>query len=106
MVDFLDPKREYISSVLSRDHCVRVNDVYVKDLTTLKSKLLKDIIIVDNSEMSFSYQPENGICITEFKGSKDDTELLKISAFLTSISSVSDVRHHLSQYCHFKECQQ
>jgi CTD small phosphatase-like protein 2 len=55
-LDFLDPERKVIRHRLYRQHCVNpCSGVYVKDLRIISDRNLKDIIIVDNSIISFAY---------------------------------------------------
>ncbi len=64
----------------------------MKDLGVIKDADLKDIIIVDNSEKAFAFQPENGIQIKEFSGGINDKELQKLMWFLMDLEHVEDVR--------------
>ena len=66
-LDFIDPERQIIKHRLYRQHCVNpVHGVYVKDLRIIRDRELKDIVIVDNSIISFAYQFDNGIPIKAF----------------------------------------
>ena len=38
---------------------------------------MKDIIIVDNSPMSYLFQPENGVAILSWYDDKNDTKLFE-----------------------------
>jgi len=42
--------------------------VYVKDLSIISDRDLKDVVIVDNSIVSFAYNLSNGIPIASFTG--------------------------------------
>jgi RNA polymerase II subunit A small phosphatase-like protein len=59
LLDVLDPYG-YIDYRLFRDSCTPYHGALVKDLTKL-GRNMKDVIIVDNSPMSFFFQPENAI---------------------------------------------
>jgi CTD small phosphatase-like protein 2 len=74
-----------------RDTCTELNGNYVKDLRLLGRDLSR-VIIVDNSEVAFSFQPENGILIKSWFFDRDDRELENIQRFLTRINSCEDVR--------------
>lgn len=55
-LNHLDPDREIIKHRLYRQHCVNpISGVYVKDLRIIRDRDLKDILIVDNSIISFAY---------------------------------------------------
>lgn len=49
----------------------------MKDLSNL-NRDLKDIIIIDNSEISFFFQPENAVHILNFFDDNSDRELYKL----------------------------
>jgi len=40
--------------------------VYIKDLRVIQGYSLNDIVIVDNSLLSFALQPDNGIPISSY----------------------------------------
>ena len=66
-LDFIDPDRQIIKHRLYRQHCVNpVYGVYVKDLRIIRDRDIKDILIVDNSIISFAYQLDNGIPIKAY----------------------------------------
>jgi CTD small phosphatase-like protein 2 len=95
-LDFIDPNREIIKHRLYRQHCVNpCYGVYVKDLRIIKDRELKDIIIVDNSIISFAYQLDNGIPIKAYMRQDGDEELLFMVTFLEEIYSYPDPRNHI-----------
>ena len=47
---------------------------------------LKDIVIVDNSVLSFAYHLNNGIPIVPYYDSKEDSELIILSKYLLFIA--------------------
>ena len=98
IVSFLDPERKYIRKVLTRNRCLKVNNVYVKDLRNLSKQSIKDVIIIDDLMHSFALQIENGIHISSYRGAKDDNELAEIMHFLVDIADVSDVRPFVAKY--------
>ena len=53
---------------------------------------MKNVIIVDNSPNSYSFNRENGLPIMSWFNDSKDTELLKILPILNYLSGVSDVR--------------
>lgn len=103
MVNFLDPWKNYISYVYSRNHCAHICDrLFVKDLRILENRDPKNIVIVDNSVISFASNIENGIYIPTFKGETNDNELLLISNFLKSIVDAKDLRPHITKFAGIK----
>lgn len=64
--------------------------IYVKDLRIIQDRPLKDIVIVDNSIISFAFNMDNGIPISAFVGQPKDEELLYMVSFLEEIASYND----------------
>ncbi|PCI28801.1 hypothetical protein COB52_03200 [Candidatus Kaiserbacteria bacterium] len=59
---------------------------------------LKDLIILDNSPMSYLFQPENAIPSLSWYNNKSDKELLKLIPILERLSVVNDVRDHIKTF--------
>jgi hypothetical protein len=71
---------------------------YVKDLGILEDCCdLKDVVLIDNSVLSFAYHLDNGIPISPFYDSKNDCELLDISNFLLKYANEDDIRDKLRE---------
>ena len=71
---------------------------YVKDLAILDEYWdLKDVVLIDNSVLSFAYHLDNGIPISPFYDSKIDCELLDISNFLYKYADEDDIRNKLRE---------
>jgi hypothetical protein len=71
---------------------------YVKDLGILEDCCdLKDVVLIDNSVLSFAYHLDNGIPISPFYDSKNDCELLDISNFLLKYADEDDIRDRLRE---------
>ena len=97
VLNYLDPDNQYFKYRLYRDSCVlyKTNDInfYVKDLDIFKPEFdLKDIIIIDNSILSFAYHLNNGIPVVPFYDSQIDIELPLLSYYLLSIANYNDLR--------------
>ena len=73
VIDGLDCKN-LIDYKLYRDHTYDYNGINVKDLSKLGRDLNK-IIIIDNIEENYSFQPNNGLNIIDFEGDENDNEL-------------------------------
>jgi len=67
----------------------------VKDLRVITDRDLKDIVIVDNSIVSFAFQLSNGVPISSFTGQSGDEELLFMVTLLEEIYSYDDIRPQL-----------
>jgi TFIIF-interacting CTD phosphatase-like protein len=88
-----------ISHRIYRESCIECDGNFIKDLRILNRRL-EDLIIIDNSIISFMNQLDNGIPIKEFKGDSSDRELPNLVLFLKSIKSASDVRVPIKEkYC-------
>ncbi len=97
VLNFMDPEKKYSKYRLYRNNCI-LNDVdgvkfYVKDLGIFdKYYNLKDIILVDNSVLSFAYHLDNGIPIVPYYDADEDGELEILGYYLLSIYEYDDLR--------------
>jgi len=84
---------------LFRESCVlHEGQAYVKDLSRLGRKL-KDCIIIDNSPLSYLFDPQNAIGCTTWFGDPTDTELRDLLPVLNGVlSTTADVRQLLSAH--------
>ena len=98
IVDFLDPDRSYIDYVLHRDHCTSFNKLVLKDLRILGNRKLEDMVIVDNSVISFAHNMDNGVYVPSYRGDPNDNKLLPIIDFLQTIVDVTDVRPYVKEF--------
>jgi carboxy-terminal domain RNA polymerase II polypeptide A small phosphatase len=64
--------------------------MYIKDMERLGRKI-SDIILLDNSPISYIFQPENGMPIKNWYEDRDDTELLQYGKVLERLAFVDDV---------------
>jgi Dullard-like phosphatase family protein len=93
ILDYIDMDRSIIKHRLYRHHCVKPDSgVYVKDLSIIKDRNLKDMMLVDNSIISFAFHLSNGIPIKAFLGDKPDDELLYMVTYLEEVFTETDVR--------------
>ena len=95
LLDIID-KKGYCPFRLFREHCTLINTTFVKDLKRL-GRDLKDIIIVDNSPVSYALNPDNGLPITSWFDDKSDRELYNITPILEFLSYVPDVREYIGK---------
>ena len=92
ILDYLDPMNKFISCRLYRENCIITEKGCVKDLRTLGSRSLENIVFVDNCIISFAFQLENAIPILSWYGDHHDRELKKLIQFLRILECVDDVR--------------
>jgi len=95
VLDHVDPAG-YIQHRLFRRHCTKVRGNFVKDLSKLGRKLGQTIII-DNSPLTFSFQPLNGIPSDNWFGDQMDQELLQLLPILRHLKAAKDVRDELAE---------
>jgi len=93
VLDFIDPNG-YIEHRLFRQHCTQVDGNFVKNLTLL-GRELSQTVIIDNSPISFAFQPMNGILCDDWLGNSKDCELLQLIPILQLLDSSRDVRAKL-----------
>ena len=84
IVDNLDPEKTMIDYRLYRQHCIKMKNQSIKNLKILTQRDLKEIIIVDNSIVSFKENFDNGIYVSTFSGDSTDRELIKLCDLLKS----------------------
>jgi CTD small phosphatase-like protein 2 len=68
------------------------SSIWLKDLRVLYRVSLKDMIIIDNSVLSFAIHINNGIPILPYYDNKYDNELLSLEKHLKLLSKASDIR--------------
>ncbi|CAD8181027.1 unnamed protein product [Paramecium pentaurelia] len=114
VIDYLDPKRQWISHRLFRENCIQSSEggAYVKDLRVLGNRKLSNVLLIDNASYSFSQQIENGVPIISFYDNYDDQELLYLQNYLLSFRYEKDVRDlnqrmlKLNQFINYQNLQE
>ena len=94
IVKQLDPDKACIKYILSRNNCMKSNDIFVKDLRVISNRNLKKMVIVDNLVHSFGLQLNNGIPILEWKGERNDMELKFLENYLIELSKCEDIPNY------------
>ncbi len=96
VLDFMDASRSFFPYRLYRNNCTCVKienkEIYIKDLSLFKNIDLKNIIIIDNSVVSFTYNLNNGIPILPYYDSIQDNELLALAYYLNGIFKYDDLK--------------
>ena len=97
ILNYLDKDNKYFPYRLYRNSCVQCTasdgmKFYVKDLDIFKKYYdLKNIIIIDNSVLSFTFHLNNGIPVVPYIDSKEDKELKLVALYLLSIVDCDNV---------------
>lgn len=98
VVDFFDEKK-IISARLFRENCSQVAEgLYTKDLSVVRNRDLRNVVLIDNAVYSFILNLNNGIPIIPYYNNKKDTELLKLRDFLMELKNLDDVRPYVGKY--------
>ena len=102
VLESIDPENKYFKYRLYRNNCAlkifNGNKLYIKDLDILKDNYnLKDVVIIDNSVLSFAYHLNNGIPIVPYYDRKDDEYLILIAIYLSKIAECYDLREKNKQ---------
>ena len=97
VLDFMDPKKKYFKYRLYRNNCSLIDvegaKFYVKDLDILNEYYdLKDIVIIDNSVLSFAFHLHNGIPIVPYYDEDKDGSLYVVGLYLNHIFPENDLR--------------
>jgi len=91
LLDMLDTSN-VIEHRLFRESCVLHGQAYVKDLSKL-GRRMEDIIFVDNSPLSYAFQPTNAVPCLSWFDDPNDTQLRDLLPCLrTTLRDVADVR--------------
>ena len=62
----------------------------IKDMSLLGREIHK-VVIIDNLEECFSFQPENGLLIATWTGDSQDKELERIAGILEKLARVASI---------------
>lgn len=103
----IDPDKKYFDLILNIKYCSKLDNSIIKNLNLL-NRDLSTCIIIDNNNMNFILNLENGIPIIPFYGDKNDIELLMLQKFITQIlSSNLSIQEFITNYFklyHFFKC--
>ncbi|KAK9460586.1 HAD-like domain-containing protein [Lipomyces oligophaga] len=99
MLPKLDPYHIFLQGAFFRESTYYIDGQIVKDISTL-NRPLNSVIMLDTDQAAYSRQPENGIPIKPWDGSKEDRELVKLIPLLEYIATapIQDVRTVLKTY--------
>lgn len=95
VIGYIDPMRSYFKYRLYRHNCVKLitenGPIYVKDLRIIRNVPLDQMIIIDNSVLSFAFHLNNGIPILPFYSNKDDIEMNFLKNYLTKLAKYDNI---------------
>jgi len=90
-IDQIDT-RKVVSARLFREHCKRVQEQVIKDISLI-GRPLKKTILIDDDPQNYLNLPKNSIPMHPWKGNSDDRELSNILPLLTGrLRECQDVR--------------
>lgn len=90
-IDQIDTKK-VVTARLFREHCKRVGEHVIKDISLIGRHLKKTVLIDDNKE-NYMNLPKNSIPMHPWKGNCDDRELSNILPLLRdTVFDAKDVR--------------
>ena len=97
LLNMLDREKVIKRRLFREDCCRGTTGKFIKDLKILNMNL-KDLILVDNNPISYSYNICNGIPIKTWHYDKTDQELIKLIPVLRFLSNVNDVRDYIPKF--------
>lgn len=96
VLDYIEGDERFFSRRLYRNNCIKTQmgdeSCWVKDLRIFNKVDLKDVVIVDNSILSFANHLDNGIPILPYYDNKNDRELEILTNYLKHLASTIDLR--------------
>lgn len=114
---FVDPHKEYISRVFSKDDLstydtrkrIRNVGIQFEELVSLKdisgffigphARRHEQVVCVDDKVSNFVNNLDNLVPVPPFKGDADDKELCELCWFLIALTKVTDVRKEIKKRC-------
>jgi hypothetical protein len=96
VINHIDPLGHFFQYRLYRHNCVKMTSpegqtIYIKDLRIIKNVPLENMVIIDNSVLSFAFHLENGIPILPYYSNKDDTEMDTLSKYLGKLAKFDNI---------------
>lgn len=82
---------------LYRQHCDFEGGVYIKNLDKL-GRQIKDIVILDNSSLSYKKHSKNGIPIRSWYSDTNDRDLINLIPILLNLSKFYDITTQIPKF--------
>lgn len=86
MIDWLEKDRKYFVQRYYRHHCTQTPMGYVKDLGLVDPEL-SNVLIIDNSPISYCHNQSNGVGIEGWINDPSDTSLMALIPFCLLLDS-------------------
>ena len=107
VLKIIDPEKKYFKYRLFRYNCTQIkmdnSTFYIKNLDIFKNIDLKDLIIIDNSVLSFAYHLDNGVPILPYYQGNEDNELKILTYYLIFIYHDKDLRESNNNYINLRK---
>ena len=98
IINSIDKNKIFFDNKLYRDHCIIMNNDFVKDINILGKDITK-VIIVDNLIQNYRLNIDNGINIKSFYGEINDKILIELGIILIKIAKFGgDIRKGIKYY--------
>ncbi|ESL05424.1 hypothetical protein TRSC58_06929 [Trypanosoma rangeli SC58] len=97
VMDAVDPDGILGPLRLYREHCSVLNGAFVKDLSLL-GRDLNQMVIVDNSPVTYLFQQRNAIPIPSWFDDPNDTELRRLLPIIEALAKAENVYDVLDDY--------
>ncbi|UPL01442.1 hypothetical protein LCI18_012376 [Fusarium solani-melongenae] len=91
VIDWLETERKFFSARYYRQHCTFRQGAFIKDLSSVESDL-SNVMILDNSPLSYLFHQDNAIPIQGWINDPTDTDLMHLVPLLEGLQYVHDVR--------------
>ncbi|KEY72061.1 hypothetical protein S7711_00078 [Stachybotrys chartarum IBT 7711] len=91
VIDWLEQERKFFSARYYRQHCTYRQGAYIKDLSSVEPDL-SNVMILDNSPLSYLFHEDNAIPIQGWISDPTDTDLMHLVPLLEGLQYVHDVR--------------
>ena len=102
LLDSLDPTNDLFTHRMYREHCTPLDGCFTKDLRLL-GREMSQILLVENSPLSYCFQPGNAILVPTWVSDDTDTELLTLMPLLDELAAAEDVRPTLQRRCAMRD---
>ena len=89
-MDVIDPFKERFKMILSVENCIKIKNIWTKDLRVL-GKDLSQMLMVDHEPYSYLFQVDNAVPLLPFFRGNDD-QLYGLEKYLLEAIRSSDLR--------------